>query len=86
MQAPASSDDVWIQLSYCESGGRWDYNGASGYDGGLQFSPGTWNSMNTGYQYAWQAPMEVQIEAGKRLQARSGWGQWPACAKKLGLI
>lgn len=83
-QIPAS--DIWMQLAFCESGGRWDYNGSSGYDGGLQFLPSTWNAMGTGYAYAWQAPAEVQIEAGKRLQARSGWGQWPACARKLGLL
>lgn len=77
---------VWDKLALCESGGRWDYNGASGFDGGIQFSPTTWNSMGTGYAFAWQAPREVQIAAGQRLQARSGWGQWPACARKLGLL
>lgn len=79
-------DGVWDRLAACESGGRWDYNGSSGFDGGLQFLPSTWNSMNTGYAYAWQAPREVQIDAGKRLQARSGWGQWPSCSSKLGLL
>jgi len=77
---------IWDKLALCESGGRWDYNGASGFDGGIQFSPATWNAMQTGYPFAWQAPREVQIAAGQRLQARSGWGQWPACARKLGLI
>ena len=77
---------VWDRLSLCESGGRWDYNGSSGFDGGLQFSPATWNAMATDYAFAWQAPREVQIAAAQRLQARSGWGQWPACARKLGLI
>lgn len=79
-------DPIWDQLASCESGQRWDYNGPSGYDGGLQFSPSTWNAMNTGYDFAWQAPREVQIAAASRLQARSGWGQWPACARKLGLL
>jgi hypothetical protein len=77
---------VWERLALCESGGRWDYNGSSGFDGGIQFLPSTWNAMNTGYAFAWQAPKEVQIAAGMRLQARSGWGQWPACARKLGLL
>lgn len=77
---------VWDKLALCESGGRWDYNGASGFDGGIQFLPSTWTAMGTGYAFAWQAPREVQIAAGQRLQARSGWGQWPACAKRLGLI
>jgi len=48
--------------------------------------PSTWNAMATDYAFAWQAPREVQIAAAQRLQARSGWGQWPSCAKRLGLI
>lgn len=88
IQTAANTADmgVWDRLSLCESGGRWDYNGSSGFDGGLQFSPATWNAMATGYAFAWQAPREIQIAAAQRLQARSGWGQWPACAKRLGLI
>lgn len=82
----SSNMGVWDRLSLCESGGRWDYNGSSGFDGGLQFSPATWNAMQTGYAFAWQAPREVQIAAGQRLVARSGWGQFPACARKLGLL
>lgn len=78
-------DDIWLRLAACESGDP-AYNGPSGYDGAFQFSPPTWNSMNTGFEFAWQAPFEVQLDAAKRLQARSGWGQWPACARKLGLL
>ena len=87
IQSAINNSDVgvWDRLALCESGGRWDYNGGSGYDGGLQFSPATWNAMQTGYAFAWQAPREIQIAAAQRLQARSGWGQWPACARKLGL-
>lgn len=82
----APTGSVWDSLAQCESGSRWDYNGGSGFDGGIQFLPSTWNAMKTGYAYAWQAPRDVQIDAGMRLQARSGWGQWPACARKLGLL
>lgn len=45
----------WLQVAQCETGGqqrrvthrsfhqiRWRYNGSSGYDGALQFSPRTW--------------------------------------------
>lgn len=47
----------WVQVGQCETGGqqttitlrsigqiRWRYDGESGYDGGLQFSPSTWRS------------------------------------------
>lgn len=78
-------DDIWSKLAACESGDP-TYNGPSGYDGAFQFSPGTWRSMNTGYEYAWQAPFDVQLDAAKRLIQRSGWGQFPACARKLGML
>jgi Transglycosylase-like domain len=83
---PVPTGGVWYALAECESGGDWSYNGPSGFDGGLQFLPSTWDSMGTGYAYAWQAPASVQIAAAQRLQAQSGWGQWPTCAAKLGLL
>lgn len=84
--------NVWDVLADCETGdghvgspysAQWNYNGASGYDGGLQFHPQTWNSLNTGYDYAWQAPREVQIQAAINLQIRAGWGQWPSCTSRM---
>lgn len=85
---PPSSGSVWYDLAACESGGRWDYNGSSGYDGGLQFHPETWSrNKPAGYpDYAWQATAGQQIEVGKIIQSRSGWGAWPSCAAKLGLL
>ena len=77
--------DVWLQLRLCESGGDYTKNTGNGYYGAYQFSPGTWDSMGTGYGYAHEAPPEVQDSAAQRLQARSGWGQWPSCARKMGL-
>jgi hypothetical protein len=84
---PASSgdDSVWDQLAQCESGGNWHINTGNGYYGGLQFALSTWQSVGgTGYPH--EHSRETQIEMGKRLQARAGWGQWPSCASKLGLI
>lgn len=86
VKQPVNSSDIYMQLAYCESGARWDYNGSSGYDGAFQFSPGTWNGMGTGYAFAYLAPPEVQIDAAKRLIARSGWSQFPGCGKKLGML
>lgn len=87
-QPPApSGDSVWYDLARCESGGRWDYDGASGYDGGLQFHPDTWRrNAPPGYpEYAHQATPAQQIEVGRRVQARAGWDAWPSCAARLGL-
>jgi uncharacterized protein with LGFP repeats len=71
-------------LAQCESGGRWDLNTGNGYYGGLQFSLATWRWIGfSGYPH--QHSKDTQIRAGQVLQARSGWGQWPACAAKLDL-
>ena len=76
-------DQVWQRLRNCEAGGRYDRNSGNGYYGAYQFSAGTWRSL--GYKgLPHQAPSEVQDEAARKLQARSGWGQWPACSRRIG--
>jgi uncharacterized protein YabE (DUF348 family) len=79
-----SSDGVWDRLAQCESGGNWSINTGNGYYGGLQFALGTWRSLGgTGYPH--EHSRAEQIAMGKKLQARSGWGQWPHCSRALGL-
>ena len=76
-------DDVWARLRKCEAGGVYTRNSGNGYYGAYQFSAGTWRSL--GYSgLPHQAPPEVQDEAAKKLQARGGWGQWPACSRRIG--
>jgi hypothetical protein len=72
------------RLAACESGGNWGIDTGNGYYGGLQFSLSTWRGVG-GSGYPHQHSRETQIAAGQRLQAKAGWGQWPACARKLGL-
>ena len=80
----SSGDSVWDRLARCESGGNWAANTGNGYYGGLQFHPQTWRSVGgTGLPH--QHSRATQIEMGKKLQARSGWGQWPSCSRRLGL-
>src|SRR6516162_3158958 len=55
-QAMAATDGEWDQVARCESGGNWAINTGNGYQGGLQFSPGTW-SAHGGGQYAPAANM-----------------------------
>lgn len=82
---PAAPTDIWARLARCESGGNPAANTGNGYYGAFQFSLPTWRSVGrTGYPH--QHPYEVQLAAAQRLQARSGWNQWPTCARKLGLI
>ena len=81
----APRGDVWAALARCESGGNAAARSANGlYTGAFQFSNATWQSL--GYSgSAAEHSYAVQVEAAQRLQARSGWGQWPRCARKLGL-
>jgi resuscitation-promoting factor RpfA len=77
------SGDVWVRLRQCESGGRYAINSGNGFYGAYQFHPRTWR--NLGYPgLPHQAPPEMQDEAARKLQARSGWGQWPVCSRRIG--
>lgn len=80
--AAAVTADVWSALARCESGLRNDTG--SPYYGYFQFSAGTWRSLGfaglpSDHDYG------AQLAAAQRLVARSGWGQFPACARRLGL-
>jgi Transglycosylase-like domain len=78
-----AGDDLWAKLRQCESRGRYDANSGNGYYGAYQFSAGTWRRL--GYPgLPHEAPPEMQDEAARKLQARSGWGQWPACSRRIG--
>ena len=77
---------VWDALARCESGGNPGAISASGkYYGLFQFSLPTWQAMG-GTGLPSDAPASEQLQRAQALQARSGWGQWPACARSLGLL
>jgi len=81
----AVSGDVWAALAQCESGGNPTIVSSNGlYHGLYQFSVGTWQSVG-GTGLPSQASPAEQTQRAQMLQARSGWGQWPACSAKLGL-
>ncbi|MEE6295748.1 ubiquitin-like domain-containing protein [Georgenia wangjunii] len=82
--APATGD-VWGRLAQCESGGNPSIVSANGlYHGLYQFSVATWRAVG-GSGLPSQASPAEQTQRAQALQARSGWGQWPACSAKLGL-
>lgn len=85
--ASAPTDGVWQRLAACESDGRWHYDGPSGFDGGLQFHPGTWSAYAPADYpaYAHQATPAQQIAVAREVRAAQGWGAWPRCARELGL-
>lgn len=84
----SSGGTVWDRLAQCEATGNWAINTGNGFYGGLQFTQSTWLGFGGG-QYAPLAHLatrEQQIEIATKTQAVQGWGAWPACAKKLGLL
>ncbi len=71
-----------IQMARCESTLRWHLNGT--FDGGLQFSPTTWNATGSKYAFAYLAsPLEQKyravIWANKIGYAWHTTAGWPVC-------
>jgi hypothetical protein len=84
-QAAAATDGEWDQVASCESGGNWSINTGNGYQGGLQFSQGTWASHGGG-DYAPSAQLasrDQQIAIAERVLASQGRGAWPVCGHGL---
>jgi LysM repeat protein len=79
------SGSVWDQIARCESGGNWATNTGNGFYGGLQFTASSWRGVG-GSGLPSQASREEQISRAQILQSHQGWGAWPACAARLGLI
>ncbi|MGW4529736.1 transglycosylase family protein [Nocardia sp. NPDC004340] len=85
--ASAAPDSDWDKLAQCEAGGNWGINTGNGFQGGLQFSPGTWTAHGGGEYAATanQASREQQIAVAEKVLATQGWGAWPGCSSSLGL-
>lgn len=76
----------WYALMMCESSGNpRAYNPAGPFYGLFQFTLPTWRSVGGTGDPRDASPAE-QLRRAQILQSRSGWGQWPACAAKLGLL
>jgi len=79
---------VWDDLADCESGGDWAINTGNGYFGGLQFLGSTWVAYG-GQEFAARADLatrEQQIVVAERVREDVGFGAWPACSRKHGLL
>ncbi len=81
---PVRTVDEWARLRQCESGDDYAVDTGNGYYGAYQFSASTWHGLGFSGLPS-QAPAAMQDQAAQQLQARSGWGQWPACSRDLGL-
>ncbi len=83
--APATpSGSVWDRIAACESSGNWSINTGNGYYGGLQFTLSSWQSVG-GTGLPSNASRDEQIMRAEMLQARQGWGAWPACSVRAGI-
>ncbi|MGH9063999.1 MAG: transglycosylase family protein [Acidimicrobiales bacterium] len=83
--APSAGSGAFAALRQCESGGNYAADTGNGYYGAYQFSAATWAGL--GYRgLPSQASPAEQDQAAARLQAGSGWGQWPTCSAMLGLV
>lgn len=80
----AAVSGVWAALAQCESGGNPKAVNPAGYYGLYQFTVQTWQSVG-GSGLPSDASAAEQTSRAQILQARSGWGQWPACSKKIGV-
>ena len=77
-----------LRLRTCESSGNYQTNTGNGYYGAYQFSQATWNSLGTGYAFAYQAPPAVQDQMIIENTNRSSGGlatQNPGCYASQGL-
>ncbi len=87
-QAAAEPVGVWDDLADCESNGNWAINTGNGYYGGLQFLGSTWQAYGGG-EFAERADLasrDEQIVVAERIRDDVGFGAWPTCARRLGLL
>ncbi len=80
----SSAGGIWAELRNCESGGNYRADTGNGFYGAYQFTQQTWSDLG----FAGRpdlAPPSTQDAAAQKLEAASGWGQWPACSAALGL-
>jgi LysM repeat protein len=78
-----SSGGTWACIARGESGTTNDNTG-NGYYGYFQISPSTWaayggSGLPSDYSYG------QQLAVAQRIQAGSGWGQWPNTSRACGV-
>ncbi len=78
-------DSAFALIRQCEAGNVYTRNSGNGYYGAYQYNLGTWANYG-GYARPDLAPPAVQDAKARETQAARGWGPWPACARKLGLL
>jgi peptidoglycan hydrolase-like protein with peptidoglycan-binding domain len=75
---------VWACIRQHESGGNYATNTGNGYYGAYQFALSTWRALG-GAGLPSSASPAVQDAMAQKLQAQSGWGQWPVTSRMCGV-
>jgi hypothetical protein len=81
VSSPVHESVDWDRIAACESGGNWHINTGNGFEGGLQFTLGTWHS-NGGSGMPENAPREEQIRVAENVLHTQGIGAWPVCGRR----
>lgn len=80
-----TSGGIWGRLRMCEAGGLYSANTGNGFYGAYQFTLSSWRAVG-GNGYPHNATPTEQDRRARALKELQGWGAWPACARKLGLL
>jgi hypothetical protein len=80
-EAPKAYSVNWDAIAQCESGGNWGISTGNGYQGGLQFTSGTWHA-NGGAGTASGASREEQIRVAENVLHSQGIRAWPVCGRR----
>lgn len=71
--------NVWDDLAHCESAH------GKGSPNIFQFQLRTWHSMPERAGFPGTHTYAEQLKSAIDLQKRSGWRQWPACSRAIGV-
>jgi LysM repeat protein len=82
-QGRASLSGIWACIAARESGGNPAAASGNGYYGMFQFSPASWAAAG-GQGNPANASASEQLAVAQRLQAMSGWGNWPVSSRECG--
>jgi Spy/CpxP family protein refolding chaperone len=80
LSAGTASATDWDAIAQCESSGNWQADTGNGFQGGLQFTPSTWQAFG-GTGSPADASREQQIQVAQRVAASQGMGAWPVCGQ-----
>lgn len=80
----AAPGGIWGCIAQHESGGNPAENTGNGFYGMYQFTISSWEAVGGGPGLPSSYSAATQLEMAQRLQAQSGWGNWPQTSVMCG--